>query len=135
MPFTNFTPQDDADSAYADCYTFVRNEDGFAASIHVFGEVDLSAASELETALETASASGKGVILDLTACSYFDSSTIAIMVRAMKRWGERFAIVVPPAHRTRRILQLCNLESTLPIETSVASATARVSVATIVERG
>jgi anti-anti-sigma factor len=119
-------PQDDVESAYDDSYAFIRNENGCVESVHAFGEVDLSAAPELEAALEKASASGKGVVLDFIACSYFDSSTIAVMVRTMKRLGNRFAIVVPEEHPTRRILRLCNLERMLPIETSLASATARV---------
>jgi anti-anti-sigma factor len=96
-----------------------------AEAVHVFGEIDLSNAAELEKSLETAAATNGGVILDLTPCTYFDSSIIAVLIRAMKRWGTRFAIVLPKEHRTRRIIRLCNLDHVLPLEPSLVSATTR----------
>jgi anti-sigma B factor antagonist len=107
-------------------YAFIREALDQAETIHVFGEVDLASAPELEEALRTAADSSPGLIVDFTACTYFDSSALAVIIRATNRWGERFAVVVPKEHRTRRILAAANLERVLPIATSLEAAIAKV---------
>ena len=103
-------------------YAFIRETIGRAEVVHVFGELDLLAAPELEALLETIAAGGDAIVLDLNACSYFDSSIIAVLIRTLKRVGERLTIVIPEEHPTRRILEICNLDGVLPIEPSIGGA-------------
>jgi anti-anti-sigma factor len=110
-------------------YEFVQDEIGTVKVLHVLGEVDLSGAPELEASLERLAESAEAIVLDLSACRYFDSTTIRILIRGVKRWGERFAIAIPDDCPTRRILRACNLENVLPIEPDVFAATERISIA------
>ncbi|MBV8374312.1 MAG: STAS domain-containing protein [Candidatus Eremiobacteraeota bacterium] len=100
-------------------YALIRETIDGAEIVHIFGELDLRAAPELETLLETMAIGGDSVVLDFNACNYFDSSIIAVVIRTLKRLGERFTIVIPEGHPTRRILKICNLERILPIAPSL----------------
>lgn len=98
---------------------------GDAAIVHALGDLDLSVASELERSLESGASTARAIVLDLSACNYFDSAIIRVLIRAVQRWEGRFAVVAPHEHVTRRILRLAGLETTLPLEPNVVSACAR----------
>ncbi len=97
-------------------------------SIHVLsvsGELDLGTAPQLEQPLEAALASeGGGVLIDLSACEFIDSTGIALLVRAWQRLdgssengGGSFALC-GLNDQVRRLLELSGLASSLSIHPS-----------------
>lgn len=99
-------------------YSLVCDDFGASHVIRIIGEADLSTVPDLEAALERAAAEAESIVLDLSACRYFDSSVIEILVRAAKRWNDRFTIVIPSDSRLRRILAMCDLDDVLPVRHS-----------------
>jgi anti-anti-sigma factor len=68
------------------------------ALVSVTGEHDLSTTPELTQALEQAAAHSN-VLVDLSDCSFMDSSVIQALVktaRALEARGEQLALVIPP---------------------------------------
>jgi anti-anti-sigma factor len=58
---------------------------------------------------------GGPLVLDMEFCDYLDSTILSVLVRSMRVWGWRMAIVVPSAARIRRIFELTRLDDALPI--------------------
>ncbi len=78
--------------------------------IRVQGEVDLSVADRFEAALDLVSADDE-VMIDLSACEFIDSSTIAIMLRKQKQLeveGGRLA-ACGATKQVHRILEVAGL--------------------------
>ncbi len=64
----------------------VANEQvGGVRVLSVSGELDLGTAPQLEQPLDEALASGGGLLIDLSACEFIDSTGIALLVRAWQR--------------------------------------------------
>ncbi len=63
-----------------------------------FVAVDLGNARELAATLETAS-TGSPIFVDLTVCSYLDSTGLSVFVRHDRLLRGCTAIVAPPDHR------------------------------------
>jgi anti-anti-sigma factor len=102
-------------------YALIRDVEDDVGYVRVLGELDLSAAAELEASLGLVAESCGLLRLDLTACRYFDSTIIGVMIRALKRWKERFAIIIPPEHLMRRTLSVAGVLATLPIHPDEAA--------------
>jgi|SRR5579862_6112261 len=86
---------------------FVRDSIGQTQIVHVLGEIDLSNAPELEA--EIAQLEGPGnVIVDLTGCTYVDSTGLGIIATAQKRLNDRLRLVVPNGPLLR-IFDICGL--------------------------
>jgi len=94
--------------------------------IRIVGEADLGFASQLKETLESVGAAGRPMVLDLSACRYFDSTIISALLWAVKQFGQRFALVIPDDSPLLRILRICELEDALPIEQSILRAARRV---------
>jgi anti-anti-sigma factor len=89
-------------------------------TIYVCGELDLSTAPTLETALEEALDSGEGsVLIDLSQCEFIDSTGIALIVRAWQRLasGEngRTLVLCTENDQVRRVLEITGLELSIPV--------------------
>ena len=91
--------------------------------LSVSGELDLGTAPQLEEPLEQALGDGGGLLIDLSACEFIDSTGIALLVRAWQRLdgattaaGEssRFALC-GLNDQVRRLLELSGLASSLSI--------------------
>jgi len=82
--------------------------------LSVSGEVDLASSPELE-ALIGAVVPEKLLAIDLSACTYLDSSTLTVFVRAFKARGSRLCLVVPPDARIRRLFELTKLADVLTV--------------------
>lgn len=91
----------------------VAERKGGGTAVTVIGELDMSAAPELESAFEPAIAGGDDVTLDMRACSFVDSSGVATIVKAARRLhDEGRALTVEGAQeRVRRIFELAGLLS------------------------
>ncbi len=105
-------------------------ERGPLLRVRMTGEVDLSNAAELETAIvELMPNEAAGMVLDLSALSYLDSSGIRMLLTLVGRFawrGQQLAIVSPPGSRVRNVLQLAGASEVLVVDTADDAAIARL---------
>ena len=84
---------------------------GLALAVH--GELDLATAPQLAERLEGLEAEADGpVLVDLSSCSFVDSSGIAVLINAAKACADRrrpFTLVAPPESQPARVLTLCGI--------------------------
>lgn len=91
--------------------------------LEVNGELDLSTATQLEGPLEEAVNSSKAAVLvDLTDCTFIDSTGIALVVRAWQRvdsaagnGGEGGLVLCCQNEQVRRVLEVTGLEHSLRV--------------------
>jgi anti-sigma B factor antagonist len=99
--------------------------DGGVRVVSVTGEVDLATAPALERALYGLPEDGVGsVIVDLTDCSFMDSSGLHLLTRTQRRFdraGGRVA-VVSANRNVLRIFEITRLDQVLAIYPSRAAA-------------
>ena len=99
------------------------------AVVAVRGEHDLRTKAELAEALERASAHPH-VLVDLSECSFVDSSVIGALVVASKRLEERDGrlevVIAPEAHTVHRAAELTGLAAFLPIHATRSAAIASI---------
>jgi anti-anti-sigma factor len=90
------------------------------------GEVDLSNATEVGDELAGAVANAAlGLVLDLTATEYLDSSGVHLVFELserLRRRQQQLRVVVPAGAPIRRILRIVELDNSVPIEASVEEA-------------
>jgi len=107
----------------------VEKRDGVSL-LTVQGEVDLSTSPRLREALQEAIEDSKGLVVDLQACSYMDSSGIATLVEALQGAGKakiRLALARVTG-RVKDIFTLARLESVFSIHPDVDAAVRSVAV-------
>ena len=112
----------------------VANEQiGEVRVLSVSGELDLGTAPQLEGPLEEALATGSGLLIDLAACEFLDSTGIAQLVRAWQRLdgepgdgvGENGGFALCGLNdQVRRLLELSGLSNSLSIHPSREEALA-----------
>jgi anti-anti-sigma factor len=99
----------------------VRSEqDAGKVVVLVEGELDMNTAPLLERELEAATAlPDGGVVLDLSACEFIDSTGIALIVTAWQQLAgeDRFSLC-GVGDQVRRVLDITGLESTIPTHAS-----------------
>jgi anti-anti-sigma factor len=99
------------------------------AVVSVHGEHDLCTTPELTQALEQA-AMHSNVLIDLSDCSFIDSSVIQALVKtalALEARGEQLALVIPPEQRmVARVARMTRLSEILPIYASRGVGLARL---------
>jgi anti-sigma B factor antagonist len=97
--------------------------DGGIRLLEVNGELDLSTATQLEGPLDDAIASpAAAVLIDLTDCTFIDSTGIALVVRAWQRvdanagnGGEGGLVLCCQNEQVRRVLEVTGLEHSLRV--------------------
>ena len=97
--------------------------DGGIRLLEVNGELDLSTATQLEGPLEEAVDSpAAAVLIDLTDCTFIDSTGIALIVRAWQRvdagagnGGEGGLVLCCQNEQVRRVLEVTGLEHSLRV--------------------
>jgi anti-anti-sigma factor len=99
----------------------VRESSLRADVLHVFDEVDLATAPELERRVDQLTGPRR-CVLNFADCRYIDSSTLAVLIRAFRRLGDHLRIVVPLHSRVERVLGLAGLHDVLPIVPSMERA-------------
>ena len=94
----------------------VREPDAVVARL--VGEVDLSNAAELGSALEASvAASTRGVVLDLSTTAYLDSAAIRMIFdleRALRGRRRQLRLVVPAGTPVEKVLNLTRVLWTMP---------------------
>lgn len=94
------------------------------------GEIDLSNASEAGDALTAAVPNtALGLVIDLTATAYLDSSGVHLLFDLAERLARRqqqLRVVVPEGAPVRRVLRIVELDATVPVTPSVDEAVAAI---------
>jgi anti-anti-sigma factor len=94
------------------------------------GEVDLSNAAEVGDELASGVPnSALGLVLDLTATTYLDSSGVHLVFDLAERLRTRqqqLRIVVPAGAPIRRVLRIVELDDTVPVIASVDEAVEQI---------
>ncbi len=99
--------------------------EGPTARVVVAGEVDLSTADRLREALRSELDSARPVLVDLEDCTFIDSVGLSVLVEAAQRAqgsdGAGLGIVAPSA-AVRRLIELTQLHSLIPVFDSTVDA-------------
>ena len=94
------------------------------------GEIDLSNAAEVGDELASGVPnSALGLVLDLTATTYLDSSGVHLIFDLAERLRTRqqqLRIVVPAGAPVRRVLRIVELDDTVPVIASVEEAVEQI---------
>ena len=102
--------------------------DSGVSVVRIRGELDQATSPALEDALVQAPP-GDVVVLDLTDCSFIDSSAIRVVLtgaRQVESGGGAMSLVVPAAG-VLRALEIANVGERVPIHPSVDAATAGIA--------
>ena len=95
------------------------------------GEIDISNVHDIAQALVNAASNADvGVIADLSAVTYLDSAGIRLLFdleRALRDRRKQLLLVIGDVPTTRRILQICGLDSHVPVYHNVERALASVA--------
>ena len=92
------------------------------------GEIDLANAKPIGSLVAGAVTNdATGVVLDLTETTYLDSSGVHLVFDLNERLvarQQRLVLAIPAESRIRRVLELVNVESVVPVVTEVEEAKA-----------
>jgi anti-sigma B factor antagonist len=98
------------------------------------GEVDLSNAAHVGEELGAAVPnSALGLVLDLTATSYLDSSGVHLifgLAERLRRRQQQLRVVVPEGAPVRRVLRIVELDDAVPVTATVEEAVAEIRAST-----
>lgn len=92
------------------------------AAMHllVAGELDLTNAGELETAVAEAAAGGSPVALDLSEVTFVDSAALHALFRSSRTLGPHgFGLVVPTGSPLERSFEIVGLPKLVPVRRSL----------------
>jgi hypothetical protein len=102
----------------------VHDSSALGEFVHVFGDVDFSAAGELEAMLVANGLPGRALYVKLTDCRFIDAAAAGVLQRAKARMGDSMLIEACAGSIPARVLQMLGMEQTLLMPPSVAVATA-----------
>jgi anti-anti-sigma factor len=104
---------------------------GEVAVARVRGEVDLERVPELGSTLAASvGPRDRGLVLDLSAVDYLDSSGVHLVHQLMltlEECGQQLRVVAAPGAPVLRVLELVGLERSVPLDASVAAAVAALA--------
>jgi anti-anti-sigma factor len=97
------------------------------------GEIDLSNAADVGEQLASAVPnSALGLVIDLTATAYLDSSGVHLvfdLAERLRRRQQQLRVVVPQGAPIRRVLRIVELDGSVPVLASVDEAEAAIRAA------
>jgi stage II sporulation protein AA (anti-sigma F factor antagonist) len=101
----------------------VESLPGSGEVVRVNGELDLGNVSEFKEALTRSSVVGM-LVVDLSECSFLDSSAVRVLIEAAaKREGDgRGLVLVAPEGGVRRTLEIVGLDKMLPLHATLSDA-------------
>jgi anti-sigma B factor antagonist len=89
----------------------VRNSlEGDRIRVAIEGELDLSCAETAETALLSATADGKDVLVDLSGLEFIDSTGISLLVMTMRIKQTGLSFLPSASAEVQRLLSLTGLD-------------------------
>lgn len=86
-----------------------------AGVLSLIGEYDIFSSKDLESQLLTRLSHGRSLTLDLTRCTYIDSTILSVLVRVVSGHGDRLRMIVPSQGNVARILSVTQLDRYFPI--------------------
>jgi anti-anti-sigma factor len=90
---------------------FEREDFGSNAILAVLGEVNMTNSSAFKSGLLQAGVSGN-LVVDLSRCTYFDSTGLAALIATYKALGhKRLAVIVRDGSFLRRLFHIAGIES------------------------
>jgi anti-anti-sigma factor len=106
----------------------VLSESG-ATIVSARGEVDAYVAPALAAAFANQTWTAGGVVVDLEAVSFMDSTALGTVMRAVRELGEagRQVKVVLPRGSARRVFELTTVDRLLPVAASRAEAVSELA--------
>jgi len=106
-----------------------EEQQGTLCLVRVHGEVDLSNAQEVSSAIGNAMGQeARGLVVDLSDITYLDSAGVALLLRLAERLRARrrqLYLVVPRGSPVRRVLDFTGLPRVIPLEARLEDALAR----------
>lgn len=107
--------------------TLVDDADGVRV-LHASGELDVTVVPALLAGVPALLSGARGLVLDLTDVTFFDSSGVRLvdrLARESSRAGVGFLVAAPPGNPARRVLQVVGLAAAL-VEDDRDAAVVRV---------
>jgi anti-sigma B factor antagonist len=102
-----------------------------APVVRIRGEIDLSNSAAIRSAVIDALPHGAlGLVLDLSATTYLDSSGVRLLfdlAEHLRARRQRLGLVVTEAALVRRVLVLTKLDDAAPLHTTVDDALAAIA--------
>lgn len=98
-------------------FTLSLSYDDAVFSIELFGELDLTAAPELEAVIQRAEGSkAREIVVDLSGLEFIDSSGIAVLIAAARRSrsNEGRLRFLRGTGQVEQVMSLCGLHERLP---------------------
>lgn len=91
--------------------------------MHVVGELDLATCRAVEEAIASVASSSR-VIVDLTSCTFLDSSGLRVLMRARRDVGEGGGVLelVPADPALVRVLEIANVDTVLTVHSTLDAA-------------
>ena len=103
-------------------------QQGALCLVRVHGEIDLSNAQEVSSAIGMAMGQeARGLVVDLSGLTYLDSAGVALLLRLAERLRARrrqLHLVVPRGSPVRRVLDFTGLPRVIPLEARLEDALA-----------
>jgi anti-anti-sigma factor len=93
---------------------------GAASVARVVGEVDLSVVADFKDAIEEAARAGGPTVIDLTACTFIDSTCLSAVVDAEKAHHGHLWIMLGETGIVRRVFTMTALLTHLPVISALA---------------
>ncbi len=88
-----------------------RRENGLA----LVGDFDIFHSGDVAAAIDERASSGAAFTVDLTRCTYVDSTILSVLVRAANSYAGRLEMIGPTGGNVARILSLTKLDRILPL--------------------
>jgi anti-anti-sigma factor len=108
----------------------LADSEGDVVVVRLGGEVDLSNAAEVREELTAVVPnSALGLVLDLTATEYLDSSGVHLVFELSERLRlrqQQLRVVVPSDAPIRRVLRIVELDDSVPVTADVDEAVAAI---------
>jgi anti-sigma B factor antagonist len=89
-----------------------------AARVVVAGELDLATADRLRGAVMPELEAARTVLVNLADCTFIDSIGLSVLVdaaRHVERSGEGAVAIVSPSSIVRRLIEITQLDSVIPV--------------------
>jgi anti-sigma B factor antagonist len=106
-------------------FVAIRENLANAEVLHVFGSVDIATAPDFEESINAID-SGLPVIVDLSECSYIDTTALSVLIRAFRRSGgsRHFRVVVGSESQVERVFTIVQMNTIMPVRNSVEESLA-----------
>ena len=101
-----------------DSYSVVHETLSWGELLRVDGELDIAVAEQFSAAIQKQLLGARPVVVDLSGCTYLDSTILNVLVRASNAAPDRLGVIVPEASRVRKLFKITNLEVPLRLSNS-----------------